>query len=97
MKLYELKIGKSKKKMVTQMISSLSAINTYVLSRNGNKGKFADGKWYEVLPAQQGAKEYYKKSCTIGGNKCHAVPKINKKGKTVIPGYIGKNGFVPHT
>ena len=97
MTLYELKIGKSKKKMQTQMIDSMSAINVYLSSRNGSKGKFGDGNWYMVTPAQPGAKQYQRKSSSIGGSKCHTVPRINKQGKTTIPGYVSKSGFVPHT
>ena len=36
MTLYELKIGKSKKKMHTQMIAPGSTINTYLQSRNAS-------------------------------------------------------------
>lgn len=98
--LYHLKIGKSKKKMQTQMIAPLSTVNVYLQSRNANgktSGKFSDGKWFQVEQADKNQKEFYKKSCTVGGNKSHTVPKINKQGKTVIPGYISKNGFQPHT
>ncbi len=107
MTLYELKIGKSKKKMHTQMIAPGSTINTYLQSRNANakqinalgglSGKFGDGNWYEVTLAPKGSKEYQRKSATVGGNKCHSVPRINKQGKTSIPGYISKSGFQPHT
>lgn len=100
MNLFELKIGKNKKKMQTQMIAPLSTVNVYLKSRNAagkTSGKFSDGKWFQVELAPKDAKEFRKKSCTVGGNKCHSVPKIDKKGKTVIPGYISKNGFQPHT
>lgn len=86
--------------MQTQMIAPLSTVNVYLQSRNANgktSGKFSDGKWFEVSIAGKDEKEFYKKSCTVAGNKSHSVPKINKQGKTVVPGYISKNGFQPHT
>lgn len=100
MTLYELKIGKSKKKMHTQMISALSTINKYLKSRDakGNmEGKFKDGMWYSVSLAPKNSKEFYKSSSTIGGHKYQTVVRINKHGQTSTPGYISKSGFNPHT
>lgn len=99
MTLYELKIGKSKTKLHTQMISAIQAIDVYLKSRgaSGKSGKLTDGKWFEVTLAPKGSSEYRKKSSTINGSKCHSVPRIGRNNVTKTPGYISKHGFQQHT
>jgi hypothetical protein len=53
--------------------------------------------FHDIRLAEAGADIFRKKSCTIGGNRDSGVPKINRHGKTVRNGWIGKNGFNPHT
>lgn len=98
MQLFELKIGKAKSNLKTQMIDKLSTVSVYLKSRGakGMSGKLKDGLWFEVSVAPTNAKKYSKKSTTVGGNKC-MVPRINKHGGTTIPGYISKDGFNQHT
>lgn len=99
MTLYELKIGKSKTKLRTQMIDDITAINVYLKSRgaSGKSGKLSEGQWFEVILAPTGADVYRKKSSTINGSKCHSVPRIGKNNVTRTPGYISKHGFQQHT
>jgi hypothetical protein len=99
MTLYELKIGKSKTKLRTQMIDDIIAINVYLRSRGaaGRSGKLSNGKWFEVTLAPTGANVYKKRSATINGSKCHSVPRIGRNNVTRTPGYISKDGFQQHT
>ena len=43
--------------------------------------------WHKIVPAEKGAVCWKQKSSTIGGNR-------DDGGRS---GYIGKNGFNPHT
>ncbi len=98
MSLFILKIGKAKDKMEDVMIDKMSSINVYLKSRCADfkKGK-CNGGWFNISPAPKNSVAWRRKSATIGGNKCHSVPRIGKNGQTRIPGYIDKNGFNPHT
>lgn len=53
--------------------------------------------FHEIRPADVDSKTFKKKTTTVGGNKCEAVPKINRHGQTVHNGWIGKHGFQQHT
>jgi hypothetical protein len=98
MDLFILKIGKSKKKMEDIIIDKMSSVDVYLNSRNADRktGKCSGG-WFNVSPAPKEAVAWRKKSTTVGGNKCHTVPRIGKNGQTKFPGYISKHGFQPHT
>lgn len=88
-KLYMLLYGKSKSKMHPIMIDTLKKCENYRDAR----GDRLNGGWHNIIPADANAKVWRQKSTTIGGNKCITVPRVGK-GQ---PGYIGKNGFNPHT
>ena len=90
MKLYMLSYGKSKKRMKPIMVDSLKHCEGYEKARSNVTG------FHTITIAPDGAKVWRQKSSTIGGNK-DVVPKINRQGKTSMNGWIGKNGFNPHT
>lgn len=91
--LFSLYHGKSKKK-----INTLLMTDTYKKCENYmNARKSSVQGFHEIRPAESEAKTFKKKTTTVGGNKCHAVPKINRHGQTSRPGWIGKHGFQQHT
>lgn len=87
-KLYQLLYGKSKKRMHVIMVDEKHKCENYMNSREHS----VDG-WHKIELAPVDAKEWRQQSATRGGNKCHSVKRIGEK----TPGYIGKNGFNPHT
>jgi len=98
MNLYTISYGKSKSKLKPIMTDKESAVNQYLISRTGSKSK--EGRmgagWFKVELAPKDAVAWRQKSATVGGNKGERVP-IIRKGVTRINGWIGKNGFNPHT
>ena len=91
MKLHILYYGKSKNKMKPIMIDSLKKCQNYEKARNNVAG------FHKIEPAPADSKVWRKKSTTIGGNKATSVTKINRHGKDVVNGWVGKNGFNAHT
>jgi hypothetical protein len=82
MQLFQLLFGKSKKKMRVIMIDSYKKCENYCFARQNVVG------FHRIEQAPIGATVWKQKTCTIGGNKYEA-------GKN--NGWIGKNGFNPHT
>ena len=82
MKLHALLFGRTKKKKKVIMIDSFEKCERYMKARNNVQG------FHEIVEAPEGSKTWRQKTATIGGNK-HVPHKNN--------GYIGKNGFNPHT
>jgi len=86
--LYTLMYGKSKKRM--------KPITTDVLHKCQN---YRDARlhttsgWHTIVPAEVGATVWRQKSATVGGNRCERVMRVGHG----LPGWIGKNGFNPHT
>lgn len=91
MKLHTLLYGTAKNRMYPIMTDSLKKCQNYQKERDHTTKGF-----HKIVPAEKGATAWRKKSATIGGNK-DLVPRINKKGGTTVNGWIGKNGFNPHT
>lgn len=87
MKLYTLLYGKSKKSKKPIMVDTLGKCENYRNARAHCRG------WHEIVEADNGAKPWRQKSATVGGNKCNDVVRIGRGAN----GYIGKNGFNPHT
>ncbi len=90
MKLFTLFYGRKKTKMRPIMTDSFKKCENYMKAREHTVTGF-----HEIRPAEKGASTWKQKTATIGGNKCD-IPLI-RKGKTRINGWIGKNGFNPHT
>lgn len=84
MKLFTLLYGKSKKRMKPIMVDSFAKCENYRDARGARMG----GGWHDIVPG--GDSQWRQKSCTIGGNKYES-------GTGNRNGYIGKNGFNPHT
>lgn len=82
MKLYTLLFGRSKKKMRPIMIDEKHKCENYMKAR-----KHTTEGWHKIVEAEPGATVWRKKSATVGGNK-------DDGGRH---GWIGKNGFHPHT
>jgi hypothetical protein len=95
MKLYSLFHKRSKYKRETLLMTdSMSKCLNYMEARK-NSGVAGH---HEIRLAKAGESTFRKKSATVGGNKCTGVPKIKRGGKTErLNGWIGKNGFNPHT
>lgn len=87
MKLYQLLYGKSKKRMKPIMIDSREKCSNYRDARQNVKG------WHDIVEAPVGSTVWRQKTCTIGGNKCQVVARVNHP----TPGWVGKHGFSPHT
>lgn len=87
MELFTLLFGKSKKKMRPIMIDEKHKVERYKKAREATKDSKAGQGWHEIIPAEKGAKPWSKGSATVGGYK-------DDGGRS---GYIGKNGFNPHT
>lgn len=87
MKLFALMHGKSKKRMKAIMIDSRHKCENYRDARQNVKG------WHEIVEAPPGSTVWRQKTATVGGNKCEPVARVNRP----TPGWIGKNGFNPHT
>lgn len=87
--LFTLLHGRSKKRMYPIMTDILGKVNNYQTARerSGVEG------WHSIVPAENGAEVWRQKSATVGGNKCEMVQRVGKGPA----GYIGKNGFNPHT
>lgn len=68
------------------MIDSYEKCENYRDSR-----KHTVAGWHEIVEGGEGV--WRKKSCTVGGNKCHSVGRVGKG----LSGWIGKGGFNPHT
>ena len=85
MDLYQLNSGNSKKRMRPIMIDTKEKCENYKKAREKSLGK--NSPWHEIIPAPKDAKIWRQKSSTIGGNR-------DDGGRS---GYIGKNGFNPHT
>lgn len=49
--------------------------------------------WHSIVPAAPDAVVWRQKSCTVGGNRCQMVGRVGHGPA----GWIGKNGFNPHT
>jgi hypothetical protein len=93
MDLYSLYYGKSKKKIKTLLMTdSYKKCENYRKARQSSVHGF-----HEIRLAEDGSDKMYKKSSTVGGNKCNAVPHINRHRTTVRNGYISKDGFQQHT
>jgi hypothetical protein len=90
MKLHVLLYGKSKKRMKPIMVDSKKKCENYEKARSNVTG------FHSIEIAPPDAKKWKQKTSTVGGNK-DLVPKINRHGKTSVNGWIGKNGFQPHT
>jgi hypothetical protein len=80
--------GKSKKRMKPIMVDTLKKCQNYAAAREHNVVGF-----HKIEPAEEGATQWRQKSATVGGNRCETVPRIGRG----LAGYIGKNGFNPHT
>ena len=87
MKLYQLLYGKSKKRLKPIMVDSKHKCENYRDARQNVKG------WHEIVEAPPGAEVWRQKTCTVGGNKCQTVGVVGWSPS----GWIGKNGFNPHT
>lgn len=87
MKLYTLSYGKSKKRMHPIMTDSWEKCINYKKARQNCKG------WHLIEEAEAEATVWKQKSATIGGNKPTTVARVGHG----LAGYIGKNGFNPHT
>lgn len=87
MKLFQLLYGKSKKRMKPIMVDSREKCENYRDARRNVVG------WHGILPAPPGATVWRQKSCTVGGNRPESVGRVGRGA----PGWIGKNGFNPHT
>lgn len=80
--LFTLMYGKSKKRMKPIMTDIRHKCENYRDARvHSTIG------WHDIVPAEQGATVWRQKSATVGGNR-------DDGGRS---GYIGKNGFNPHT
>lgn len=79
--LFTLLYGKSKKRMHPIMTDVKHKCENYRDQRTHS----VKG-WHDIVPAEPGATAWRQKSATVGGNRCD--------GRS---GYIGKNGFNPHT
>lgn len=90
MDLFTLYFGRRKAKMSPIMTDSRKKCENYQKAREHTVTGF-----HEIRPAEPGAKVWRQKSATIGGNR-DEVPRI-KRGRIQINGWIGKNGFNPHT
>lgn len=80
--LFTLLYGKSKKRMKPIMTDVRHKCENYRDAR----AHTTDG-WHEIVPADPEATVWRQKSATVGGNR-------DDGGRS---GYIGKNGFNPHT
>jgi len=89
MTLYTLLYGKSKKRMHPIMTDELRKCENYKEAREDSHVK----GWHSIVPAEPGAVVWRQKSATVGGNRCESVQRIGHGPS----GYIGKNGFNPHT
>lgn len=86
--LYTLFYGKSKKRMYPIMIDTLTKCENYRDAREHTvRG------WHDIRVADSEATTWRQKTATRGGNKCESVARVNRP----TPGWIGKNGFRPHT
>jgi hypothetical protein len=91
--LFTLVYGKSKKKMKPIMVETRDQCEKYMKARMPN----VEG-WHDIIPAEKDVKTWRQKSSSIISTKCQrGAPVIGKNGQTRIAGYIGKNGFNPHT
>lgn len=79
--LHILLFGKSKKRMHPIMVDEKRKCENYRDARQNVTG------WHDIVPAPKDAQVWRQKSSTIGGNR-------DDGGRS---GYIGKNGFNPHT
>lgn len=91
--LYTLLFGKSKKRMKPIMTDVLHKCENYRKQREATKGSDAARGWHDIVPAEAGAVPWRQKSATLGGNRCEMVQRVGKGPA----GWIGKNGFNPHT
>lgn len=93
MQLYQLLYGKSKSRMKVIMVDEKKKCENYMKAREPMcKG------WHKIEIAPPNSDVWKQKSATIGGNGNNCGPiRINRHGKPQISGYIGKNGFNPHT
>lgn len=80
-KLFTLLYGKSKKRMRPIMTDVKHKCENYRDARQNVVG------WHDIVPAAPDAVVWRQKSATVGGNR-------DDGGRS---GYIGKNGFNPHT
>jgi len=88
MKLFNLMYGRAKDRMHCIMTDKLSKCENYRDARLPSvKG------WHSIVPAEDGAEIWRKKSATVGGNRCEMVQRVGHGPA----GYINKRGFNPHT
>lgn len=92
MKLFTLLHGKSKKRMHPIMTDELHKCENY---RNAREASHVKG-WHDIVPAAEKEDVWRQKSCTIGGNRPTTVLKSTGRNRGMA-GYIGSNGFNPHT
>jgi hypothetical protein len=92
MKLFQLLYGKKKSKMKAIMVDEKHKCENYMRARESS----CDG-WHKIELAPKGNEIWKQKSSTIGGNSSKSGVRIGRDGKDKISGYIGKNGFNPHT
>ena len=85
--LFTLLYGKSKKRMKPIMVDTRKKCENYRDARQNVSG------WHDIVPAEAGATVWRQKSATVGGNRCEMVQRVGRGPS----GYIGKNGFNPHT
>lgn len=81
------------------MVDEKSKCEKYMKARenSGNNSVAARG-WHKIELAPPGSTPWRQKSATIGGNKDISGPAVfNRHGIRKVNGYIGKNGFNPHT
>ena len=87
--LYTLLYGKSKKRMHPIMIDEKHKCENYRDARENSSVK----GWHEIILAEPNSNVWRQKSATIGGNRCELTLRVGRGPS----GYIGKNGFNPHT
>jgi hypothetical protein len=86
--LCQLLYGKSKKRMSVIMVDEKHKCENYQRAR-----ECSTNGWHKIELASPGSTVWRQKSATIGGNK----PTTVKRHGEGLAGYIGKNGFNPHT
>lgn len=91
--LYTLLFGTSKKRMKPIMIDVLHKCENYKEQREKTKGSKAGRGWHKIEVAPIGSTPWKQKTCTVGGNRCDSVPRVGHGPS----GWIGSNGFNPHT